>query len=82
MYGESKGKERRILWEELKVQSKFVTGKAWVMIRDLNVGLTVEDNTMRTSHMTRDMIEFEECINNIELEDLNSYCYIPTKCSF
>lgn len=72
VYGENKGKERRALWEDLQVQKRFVNSKAWVMMGDLNVGLTFNDSNVGTSHMTRDMIEFEECINNIEMEDLNS----------
>lgn len=38
----------------------------------MNVILKAEESTMGPSMMTRDMLEFEECINHIEVEDICS----------
>lgn len=56
MYAETKGKDRRKLWNNLRSQKKFTDGKAWVIMGDMNVGLKVEDSSMGVSNMTRDMI--------------------------
>lgn len=39
---------------------------------DMNVGLKVKDSTMGNSQMSTDMIDFEDCVNAMEVEDLKS----------
>lgn len=39
---------------------------------DMNVRLKLEDRTIGPSSLGKDMIEFEECVNGIEMEDLCS----------
>lgn len=39
---------------------------------DVNVILKTEECTTGSSMMTRDMLEFEDCVNDIEMEGLCS----------
>lgn len=72
MYAETKGKDRMKLCEDLKGHKQFVNDKAWNVMGDMNVILEAEERTVGSSMMTRDMLEFDECINGIELEDMCS----------
>ncbi|GKE89079.1 RNA-directed DNA polymerase, eukaryota, reverse transcriptase zinc-binding domain protein [Tanacetum coccineum] len=38
---------------------------------DVNVSLNLEDHFEGISHFTHDMLEFQECMNDIEMEDIN-----------
>ncbi|GKC71869.1 RNA-directed DNA polymerase, eukaryota, reverse transcriptase zinc-binding domain protein [Tanacetum coccineum] len=44
----------------------------WVIMGDVNVSLNLEDHSEGMSNFTQDMIDFQECINEIEIEDINS----------
>lgn len=72
VYVENAGKLRRKLWEELQGHKMFVNNNAWAIMGDLNVGLKIEGSTVGGSVLSRDMMEFEDCVNNIEVEDLCS----------
>ena len=39
---------------------------------DVNVCLNLDDHSEGISHFTQDMIDFQDCINEIEMEDINS----------
>ncbi|GJU58820.1 RNA-directed DNA polymerase, eukaryota, reverse transcriptase zinc-binding domain protein [Tanacetum coccineum] len=71
IYAANKGKDRRELWKELNLNKRIVRNSAWIIMRDVNVSLNLEDHSEGTSHFTQDMIEFQECINEIRMEDLN-----------
>lgn len=43
VYAETKGKERRRLWEELKKHKQVVNGNAWMVMGDMNVILKNEE---------------------------------------
>ncbi|GJZ02307.1 RNA-directed DNA polymerase, eukaryota, reverse transcriptase zinc-binding domain protein [Tanacetum coccineum] len=45
--------------------------KPWVLLGDWNVSLNIEDHSEGGSCKSNDMIDFQECIDNIEVEDLN-----------
>ncbi|GKB37587.1 RNA-directed DNA polymerase, eukaryota, reverse transcriptase zinc-binding domain protein [Tanacetum coccineum] len=51
---------------------KIVDDNPWVLMGDWNVSLHLEDHSEGGSSKTRDMIKFQECLENIEVEDLNS----------
>lgn len=71
-YAETKGRERRRLWDELKVHKQFANGNAWVVMGDMNVILKAKECTVGSSMMTSDMLEFEDCVNHIEVKDMCS----------
>lgn len=50
----------------------IVANRAWVVLGDFNVGLNIEDHSVSSSGVTLGMLEFKECVQNLEVEDLNS----------
>ncbi|GJV71496.1 RNA-directed DNA polymerase, eukaryota, reverse transcriptase zinc-binding domain protein [Tanacetum coccineum] len=72
VYAANLGKDRRSLWKELVQYKKFIDDKPWVLLGDWNVSLHLEDHSEGGSCKTNDMIEFHECFEQIEVEDLNS----------
>ncbi|GJX84964.1 RNA-directed DNA polymerase, eukaryota, reverse transcriptase zinc-binding domain protein [Tanacetum coccineum] len=45
----------------------------WIMMGDMNVTLKPNEHSCGGSSLTSDMIEFNDCINNIEMEDITSF---------
>ncbi|GJS87046.1 RNA-directed DNA polymerase, eukaryota, reverse transcriptase zinc-binding domain protein [Tanacetum coccineum] len=72
IYAANKGKDRRDLWKELNLNKRLIGDSAWVIMGDVNVSLNLEDHSEGISNFSRDMIEFQECVNEIEIEDINS----------
>ncbi|GKA58052.1 reverse transcriptase domain-containing protein [Tanacetum coccineum] len=72
VYAANSGKDRRSLWKELVQYKKFIDDKPWVLLGDWNVSLYLEDHPEGWICKTNDMIEFHECLEQIEVEDLNS----------
>ncbi|XP_023758687.1 uncharacterized protein LOC111907124 [Lactuca sativa] len=64
--------ERRALWEDLKKFSLTVKKEAWCILGDFNVALKESDYSEGCSKILKGVDEFSECINFIEVEDLNS----------
>ncbi|GJZ84155.1 nucleotide-diphospho-sugar transferase [Tanacetum coccineum] len=72
IYAANKGKDRRDLWKELNLNKRLIGDSAWVIMGDVNVSLNLEDHSEGISNFSQDMIEFQECVNEIEIEDINS----------
>ena len=70
MYVANEGTERRKLWKELAQNSRYVNGKPWCIASDMNVILQPNEHSCRVSYMTADMIEFQDCLNKVEVEDI------------
>nr|GEV03542.1 RNA-directed DNA polymerase, eukaryota, reverse transcriptase zinc-binding domain protein [Tanacetum cinerariifolium] len=66
----NEGLERKSLWDELVMESRFVDGKPWCIAGDLNVTLKPNEHSCGSSGMTSDMMDFQECLNKIEVEDI------------
>nr|GEU47494.1 hypothetical protein [Tanacetum cinerariifolium] len=45
---------------------------AWILMGDMNVTLFSNEHSTGCSHVTADMCEFRNCVNNIEVEDISS----------
>nr|GEU85615.1 hypothetical protein [Tanacetum cinerariifolium] len=60
------------LWEELICENRFVDGKPWCLAGDLNITLQPNEHSCGSLVRTSDMLEFQECLNNIEVEDICS----------
>ncbi|GJW69800.1 RNA-directed DNA polymerase, eukaryota, reverse transcriptase zinc-binding domain protein [Tanacetum coccineum] len=54
------------------ILKRIVDDNPWVLIGDWNVSLHLEDHSEGGSSKTRDMIKLQECLENTEVEDLNS----------
>ncbi|PWA37105.1 RNA-directed DNA polymerase, eukaryota, Reverse transcriptase zinc-binding domain protein [Artemisia annua] len=70
VYAANEGAERRKLWNELVQNSKYVNGKPWCIAGDMNVILQPNEHSCGVSYLTADMIEFQDCLNKIEIEDI------------
>ncbi|GJR27110.1 RNA-directed DNA polymerase, eukaryota, reverse transcriptase zinc-binding domain protein [Tanacetum coccineum] len=71
VYAANTGKERRILYKDLKNYRRMIDDKPWVLMGDWNVSLHLEEHSEGGSCKTSDMIDFQECLEKIEVEDLN-----------
>ncbi|GKA35159.1 RNA-directed DNA polymerase, eukaryota, reverse transcriptase zinc-binding domain protein [Tanacetum coccineum] len=49
----------------------YNVNSAWVIMGDVNVSLNLEDHSEGMSNFTQDMIDFQERVNETELEDIN-----------
>ncbi|XP_021994626.1 uncharacterized protein LOC110891242 [Helianthus annuus] len=62
---------RRELWHHLSMHKSFVGNNPWVIMGDFNSALNLEDKSMGASSVTRSMIEFQECVDDLEMLDIN-----------
>ncbi|XP_022042229.1 uncharacterized protein LOC110944891 [Helianthus annuus] len=72
VYAENHYKNRRQLWDSLKVHQAFVHDKPWVVLGDFNTSLYLEDHFTSSLRIDIGMTEFKDCVNNIEVFDMNS----------
>ena len=71
VYAKNDSKERRLLWKELDKNKRVVSNDAWCLLGDFNVTLKLDEHSDGMSSSSIDMQEFQECIANIEVEDIN-----------
>ncbi|GKF43377.1 RNA-directed DNA polymerase, eukaryota, reverse transcriptase zinc-binding domain protein, partial [Tanacetum coccineum] len=69
VYAENDGVLRRDLWRELCKEKKFVNGKPWSIVGDMNVTLHPNEHSCGSSILTADMVD---SLNEIEVDDLCS----------
>ncbi|KAJ0615163.1 putative RNA-directed DNA polymerase [Helianthus annuus] len=62
---------RRDLWSQLSVHKAFVHDAPWVLLGDFNSALNLEDKSMGNSVVSASMREFQSCIADIEVLDVN-----------
>ncbi|GKB74189.1 hypothetical protein Tco_0935601 [Tanacetum coccineum] len=55
-----------------KLEKLFVNGRAWVIMGDFNSALFIEDTYYGSSKMNISMRDFNECVGNVEIADVNS----------
>ncbi|GJW57423.1 SPX and EXS domain-containing protein [Tanacetum coccineum] len=55
---------RRALWKNLKTHKGYVRGRPWVVLGDFNVS--------PSSYIDTGMCDFQECVEDIEVMDVNS----------
>ncbi|XP_071729357.1 uncharacterized protein [Rutidosis leptorrhynchoides] len=72
VYASNNGLERRSLWADLNGHNHITKNHPWVIMGDFNVTLKLDEHCAGGSFMTEDMIDFQNCINQIEVEDLCS----------
>nr|GEY68557.1 RNA-directed DNA polymerase, eukaryota, reverse transcriptase zinc-binding domain protein [Tanacetum cinerariifolium] len=66
------GKERKELWKDLHIHRRIAGNDAWVVLGDMNVTLSPNEHSSESSSMISDMNDFKDCINSLEVEDLES----------
>nr|GEV62553.1 hypothetical protein [Tanacetum cinerariifolium] len=72
IYASNSPIERRKLWTDLGVHKHVVSGLPWVLMGDFNMALNLEDYYLGSSIMTSDMVDFKDCVSNIEVMDINA----------
>ncbi|GJY33032.1 RNA-directed DNA polymerase, eukaryota, reverse transcriptase zinc-binding domain protein [Tanacetum coccineum] len=72
VYASNSGGERKELWKSLQNQKHIVNRNPWAVSGDFNVTLNVREHSSGRSSSFNDMKKFYECINDVELEDINS----------
>nr|GEV42450.1 hypothetical protein [Tanacetum cinerariifolium] len=72
IYASNSGRKRKKLWNELQAHKDIANNRPCVLMGDFNVTLTTNENYTGGSFMNGDMIEFNECVNKLELKDICS----------
>ncbi|KAJ0800754.1 putative RNA-directed DNA polymerase [Helianthus annuus] len=73
VYAENKYQDRRLLWNELCKQKVFCVDKPWVVMGDFNSALNLEDSLYGSSKQSIGMREFDECVHQADLIDINAH---------
>nr|GEZ50859.1 hypothetical protein [Tanacetum cinerariifolium] len=60
------------LSRNLCIHKQYVTDKPWVLMGDFNAALNIEDTFFGSSDINFSMREFRECVETIEVRDVNS----------
>ncbi|GJY40161.1 hypothetical protein Tco_0427431 [Tanacetum coccineum] len=63
--------EIHIKYKNVK-KKHIVNGNPWAVSDDFNVTLAVNEHSSESSFSSNDMKEFHECINDVELKDVNN----------
>ncbi|KAJ0442317.1 putative RNA-directed DNA polymerase [Helianthus annuus] len=72
VYASNDYKDRRELWNSLNRHKGFVNDKPWAIMGDFNAMLELGDTHLGASGISASMLEFKECIRNIEVFDVKS----------
>ncbi|XP_052627262.1 uncharacterized protein LOC128133760 [Lactuca sativa] len=63
--------DRRVLWSSLKHFKDFVCDDPWIIGGDFNVMLNLNESTVGSFRFSRGMEDFHDCINCLEIQDIN-----------
>ncbi|XP_021991518.1 uncharacterized protein LOC110888295 [Helianthus annuus] len=63
---------RRDLWQQLSMQKVLVGNQPWIVMGDFNSALNIEDKSLGASLISAGMREFQNCVDDIEVFDINS----------
>ena len=71
VYAANKYIDRRVLWSSLKHFKDFVCDDPWIIGGDFNVMLNLNESTVGSSRFSIGMEDFHDCINCLEIQDIN-----------
>nr|GEU91407.1 hypothetical protein [Tanacetum cinerariifolium] len=74
----SESDEDDIVAEDLYMHKRVSGNLPWVIMRDMNVTLKLEESSNRGSNITKDMEDFKDCINLVEAENIRSSGFFYT----
>ncbi|GJV36669.1 hypothetical protein Tco_1409146 [Tanacetum coccineum] len=74
VYASNSYDTRRQLWQSLETHKNFVQGRPWVIMGDFNAALFIKDTYYGLKDINISMHEFNDCVANIKVEDVNSTC--------
>ncbi|KAJ9553566.1 LOW QUALITY PROTEIN: hypothetical protein OSB04_017611 [Centaurea solstitialis] len=70
VYGANRGQQRKELWSALRRFKVFLNDKPWVVLGDFNALLFPHDAYGGVSRRNGDMLEFADCIEDVDLFDV------------
>ncbi|GKD59670.1 RNA-directed DNA polymerase, eukaryota, reverse transcriptase zinc-binding domain protein [Tanacetum coccineum] len=73
VYASNNGIERRDLRNTLELDKRVVRNHPWAIMRDFNVTLQPDEHFNEGSGLSCEMQEFNEVVNNLEVDDLCSF---------
>nr|GEV72773.1 ribonuclease H-like domain-containing protein [Tanacetum cinerariifolium] len=73
IYASNSGRERQELWALLQILKNIANQRPWILMRDFNVTLKTSEHSAGGSCMNGYMIDYNECVNSLELEDICSF---------
>ncbi|XP_071698715.1 uncharacterized protein [Rutidosis leptorrhynchoides] len=72
VYASNFGNQRKCLWNDLRIHSRIAANVSWCLMGDFNITRKASEHSSGCSHDTEDMIEFNKCVNDIEVDDIGS----------
>nr|KAJ0210662.1 hypothetical protein LSAT_V11C400228550 [Lactuca sativa] len=72
VYDANKYIDRRALWSSLVLHRGFIRDDPWIIGGDFNVTLNLSESFAGSSKISKGMMEFLECVNSLEIQDINS----------
>ncbi|GJW71500.1 RNA-directed DNA polymerase, eukaryota, reverse transcriptase zinc-binding domain protein [Tanacetum coccineum] len=72
IYANNSGRERQELWKMLEGHKRISNKRPWILMGDFKVTLKANEHSAGGSFISSDMMEFNECVNDLELEDICS----------
>ncbi|GJX30663.1 RNA-directed DNA polymerase, eukaryota, reverse transcriptase zinc-binding domain protein [Tanacetum coccineum] len=80
IYAYNGGLDRKELWKDLEIYKRIIRNEPWFLSGDLNVILTLNEHSAGGSNMSNNIKDFQNCVNQIEVEDINSSVLVMPKC--
>ena len=71
IYAHNRYTHRRPLWDNLRMHKLYTRARPWCILGDFNSALHLEDKVTGSSVIDISMREFKECIDEVELVDIN-----------
>ncbi|GJY73859.1 RNA-directed DNA polymerase, eukaryota, reverse transcriptase zinc-binding domain protein [Tanacetum coccineum] len=75
VYAANTAIERRNVWNDLCMAKNVIVNHSWLVMGDFNVTMDCNEHSFGGLAITRDMQEFIDCVNTIEVEDICSSEY-------
>ncbi|GKE32980.1 hypothetical protein Tco_1452302, partial [Tanacetum coccineum] len=71
IYAHNRYTHRRNLWSNLSLHKHYVRNRPWSLLGDFNAALNLKDKYVGSSNIDIAMREFKECVEDIEVTDVN-----------
>ncbi|GJX41003.1 hypothetical protein Tco_0255993 [Tanacetum coccineum] len=72
VYAHNRYLQRRDLWCNLITHKAYIRNRPWCILGDFNVSLSADEKSTGTSYIDTGMRDFQECVEDLELSDVNS----------
>ncbi|GJX57665.1 RNA-directed DNA polymerase, eukaryota, reverse transcriptase zinc-binding domain protein [Tanacetum coccineum] len=72
IYAHNRYTQRHTVWNSLCVHKQFVQNHPWCILGDFNASLNLEDKYVGSSNIDISMREFKECVEEMEVSDVQS----------